>query len=107
MTSARDYSLEKWVDLYPFVETPRMSTTQKLELEQRIKLMKALHGPPHMGKSLIPQTPRADDATIKLLKETALEDRVSHNDAPARAKIGESSAFHNCRHLAYMLCMMM
>ena len=84
-----------------------MSTTQKLELEQRIKLMKALHGPPHMGKSLIPQTPRADDATIKLLKETALEDRVSHNDAPARAKIGESSAFHNCRHLAYMLCMMM
>jgi hypothetical protein len=80
-----------------------MSTTQKLEREQRIMLMKALHGPPHMGKSLIPQNPRADDATIKLLKETALEDRVSHYDAAARSQIGETFAIDNCRHLAYML----
>jgi len=66
-------------------------------------LMKALHGPPHMGKSLIPQNPRADDATIKLLKETALEDRVSHYDAAARSQIGETFAIDNCRHIAYML----
>jgi hypothetical protein len=68
--------LEKWVDLYPDIETPRMSTKQKLEREQRIKLMKALHGPPHMGKSLVPKTPSAD-VTINLVKQTGFEDRVS------------------------------
>ena len=76
VVSGSDYSLEKWVDLYPNVQDQRVSTQQKLEREQRIKLMKALHGPPHMGKSLVPKTPSAD-AKINLLKETGLEDRVS------------------------------
>ena len=76
VVSGSDYSLEKWVDLYPNVQDQRVSTQQKLEREQRIKLMKALHGPPHMGKSLVPKTPSAD-VTINLVKQTGFEDRVS------------------------------
>eukprot|EP00802_Teleaulax_amphioxeia_P015949 Tamp_16051.p2 GENE.Tamp_16051~~Tamp_16051.p2 ORF type:complete len:185 (+),score=48.63 Tamp_16051:936-1490(+) len=68
-----------------------MSTKQKLEREQRIKLMKALHGPPHMGKSLVPKTPSAD-VTINLVKQTGFEDRfpvVQMDARPAEIRAGK------------------
>ena len=76
-TEITDYKLEKWVDLNDGIETPRIDTAQKLERQKRLKMMKALQGPPHMGKSLIPQLPVPCDVVVELIEKPPLKDRVS------------------------------
>lgn len=76
-TEITDYKREKWVDLFEGIEIPRIDTAQKLERQRRLKIMKALQGPPHMGKSLIPQLPVPYDMALELIENAPLKDRVS------------------------------
>lgn len=128
MTEITNYALEKWVDIYPGVQSARMDTrevvlvciqraqelagaftlaehatrkryrktlaeharvlhaltyvshpricVQKSEQRKRLQIMKALKGPPNMGKSLIPQPPVPDDVEIKLIEKPPLQERV-------------------------------
>ena len=42
--------------------------------------MKALQGPPHLGKSLIPQPPANDDVEMSLKEKLSIDQRVIFSD---------------------------
>ena len=74
----RDYNLEKWVDPYPDVVTPRIDTAMRKERGETLKILKALKGPPNFGKSMVPKISVPDDMVMELIERPPISQRVSN-----------------------------
>ena len=110
LVGRRDYNLEKWVDPYPHVVTPRIDTAMRKERGETLKILKALKGPPNFGKSMVPKISVPDDIVMELIERPPISQRVS-NCYALRDRCSQPSTWMNISYLTeicvvmYVWCM--